>query len=416
MLSLLVSSFAQIIAASARRRTDALSGCSSSHRSVVQSLFSRPPLLFSLASPPLSLRIGSAVQNHSTESVLQWNNPFCKNGYSAKPFLRNIIQGGHERYSKAGEAHGGVGGKHSIKFEQEIEFGGGYIKHLSGFANQTSLVETPYRCDNAKFFDVETVKVHLYSRGFIPNYDQWSSHGKPLHYTEECQIGGAMEERVEAENEEMVDGDHVERVDVNLTDPYRTMILEAAGPSFNPNTNVESDEPPNQDAKKFYDLLKATEKPLYEGCSRHTRFSAVSRLLNIKSEFNMSPPIIDSALQPQQSSDPPQISPEPDPNLQTNQTLDSARPLQVYSRRKVPPLTSEPVQSSSLEPQYVDVIDSSNSHTHYYDVPILRTCTNHPISSFLNFENLSTNHKAFLTNLHTIPIPNTLSEALQNEN
>ncbi|KAF7832329.1 pheromone-processing carboxypeptidase KEX1-like [Senna tora] len=46
----------------------------------------------------------------------------------------------------------------------------------------------------------------------------------------ECEIGSAMEERVEAENEEMVDGDHVERVDVNLADPYRTMILEAAGP------------------------------------------------------------------------------------------------------------------------------------------------------------------------------------------
>ncbi|KAF7807709.1 FK506-binding protein 4-like isoform X2 [Senna tora] len=53
---------------------------------------------------------------------------------------------------------------------------------------------------------------------------------EPLHYTEECEIGSAMEERVEAENEEMVDGDHVERVDVNLADPYRTMILEAAGP------------------------------------------------------------------------------------------------------------------------------------------------------------------------------------------
>ncbi|KAF7801513.1 uncharacterized protein G2W53_040624 [Senna tora] len=96
-----------------------------------------------------------------------------------------------------------------------------------------------------------------------------------------------MEERVEAKNEKMVDGDHVERVDVNLADPYRTMILEAVGASFNPNSNVEFDEPPNQDAKKFYDLLKATEKPLYEGCSRQTPLSAVSRLLNIKSEFNM---------------------------------------------------------------------------------------------------------------------------------
>ncbi|KAF7823684.1 uncharacterized protein G2W53_021828 [Senna tora] len=205
---------------------------------------------------------------------------------------------------------------HSVKFEQEIEFGGGCVKHLSGFANQNKnmrpdrlwmyncrdqsrkglncafidgveefvsfVLSQPNfvsnrqirchcsRCDNTKFFDVEIVKVHLYSRGFIPNYDQWSFHGEPLHYSEECEIGSAMEERVEAENEEMVDGDHVERVDVNLADPYRTMILEAAGPSFNPNTNVEFYEPPNQDAKKFYDLLKATEKPLYEGCSRHT--------------------------------------------------------------------------------------------------------------------------------------------------
>ncbi|KAF7822009.1 Retrovirus-related Pol polyprotein from transposon TNT 1-94 [Senna tora] len=77
-----------------------------------------------------------------------------------------------------------------------------------------------------------------------------------------------------------------------------------------------------------------------------------------------------SALQPQQPSDPPQISPDPDLNLQTNQTLDSTRPLQVYSRRKAPPPTSESVQSSPSEPQYVEVIDSSNPHTHDYDVPI----------------------------------------------
>ncbi|KAF7807689.1 uncharacterized protein G2W53_039850 [Senna tora] len=76
------------------------------------------------------------------------------------------------------------------------------------------------------------------------------------------------------------------------------------------------------------------------------------------------------AFQPQQPSDPPQISPDPDLNLQTNQTLDSTRPLQVYSRRKAPPPTSEPVQSSPSEPQDVEVIDSSSPHIHDYDVPI----------------------------------------------
>ncbi|KAF7814664.1 metal tolerance protein C4 isoform X2 [Senna tora] len=68
------------------------------------------------------------------------------------------------------------------------------------------------------------------------------------------------------------------------------------------------------------------------------------------------PQIIDPALQPQQPSDPPQISPDPDLNLQTNQTLDSARPLQVYSRRKAPPPTSEPVQSWPSESQDVEAL------------------------------------------------------------
>ncbi|KAF7814484.1 disease resistance-like protein DSC1 isoform X1 [Senna tora] len=73
------------------------------------------------------------------------------------------------------------------------------------------------------------------------------------------------------------------------------------------------------------------------------------------------PQIQDTALQPQQIDDPPQILPDPDPNLQPNQTLDSARPLQVYSRRKVPPPTSEPVQSSSSELQDVEGTETIQS-------------------------------------------------------
>ncbi|KAF7841125.1 Auxin-induced protein 6B [Senna tora] len=78
----------------------------------------------------------------------------------------------------------------------------------------------------------------------------------------------------------------------------------------------------------------------------------------------------DTALQPQQIDDPPEILPDPDPNLQPNQTLDSARPLQVYSRRKAPPPTSEPVQSSSSELQDVEVNNPSNPPSNDYDIPI----------------------------------------------
>ncbi|KAF7812365.1 uncharacterized protein G2W53_033341 [Senna tora] len=76
----------------------------------------------------------------------------------------------------------------------------------------------------------------------------------------------------------------------------------------------------------------------------------------------------DPALQSQQPPDPPQISPDPDLNLKTNQTLDSARPLQVYSRRKAPPPTSEPVQSSPSKPQDVEDNDTPKANNvHWVD-------------------------------------------------
>ncbi|KAF7812752.1 uncharacterized protein G2W53_033728 [Senna tora] len=82
------------------------------------------------------------------------------------------------------------------------------------------------------------------------------------------------------------------------------------------------------------------------------------------------PQIQDTALQSQQIADPPQIIPDPDPNLQLNQTLDSARPLQVYSRRKVSPPTSEPVQSLSSELQDVEVNNPSIPPSNDYDILI----------------------------------------------
>ncbi|XP_054817658.1 uncharacterized protein LOC129317338 [Prosopis cineraria] len=137
------------------------------------------------------------------------------------------------------------------------------------------------KCDNKKFLEYEIVKVHLYRHGFVPNYDPWSYHGEPLHYDDvDYEVARDIEERVEGANET--------RDDVILENPYYTMILDAVGPSVNPNTNIELDDPPSHNAQKFYEMLETAKEPLYEGCSRHTPLSAISRLLNIKSEFNLS--------------------------------------------------------------------------------------------------------------------------------
>jgi len=43
---------------------------------------------------------------------------------------------------------------------------------------------------------------------------------------------------------------------------------------------------PNVNATSFYNLLQATQQPLYEGCSNYSELSAATRLLSIKSVHN----------------------------------------------------------------------------------------------------------------------------------
>ena len=41
---------------------------------------------------------------------------------------------------------------------------------------------TLVKCQNKKFLNVETVKVHLYRNGFVPDYYVWIYHGeKQVH-------------------------------------------------------------------------------------------------------------------------------------------------------------------------------------------------------------------------------------------
>ena len=78
--------------------------------------------------------------------------------------------------------------------------------------------------------------------------------------------------------------------DVN---PYRSMVMDALGPEFNHDNDGSDDvsfrnEPPNPEAARFYALLANTDEPLWEGCKKHTKLSALTQLLNCKVEFNMS--------------------------------------------------------------------------------------------------------------------------------
>ncbi|WP_330945466.1 hypothetical protein, partial [Streptococcus anginosus] len=66
------------------------------------------------------------------------------------------------------------------------------------------------------------------------------------------------------------------------TDRYEEMIFNAAGPTF----NEFHEETPNVEPQKFYDLLSASQKPIWDGCTTHTELLMVVRILSNKTQFN----------------------------------------------------------------------------------------------------------------------------------
>jgi len=150
----------------------------------------------------------------------------------------------------------------------------------SDFVSNGSIRCPCSKCKNSSgFLEPHDIRSHLYKHGFMPNYHQWESHGESFVPISRPQPSTNRSDDIGSN-----------RTPIN---PYRTMVLDAAGPSFILDSDVfdmdvDKEEPPNQNAQEFFEMLKAAEEPLFDGCQTHSPLSAVCRLLNIKSESNMS--------------------------------------------------------------------------------------------------------------------------------
>ena len=105
------------------------------------------------------------------------------------------------------------------------------------------------------------------------------------------------------------------------------------------------------------------------------------------------------------------------------QIFDQFRFDQVYARRRDPMATTR--QESSTKPSPVNevtILEQNSTPILDHDLPIAfrkgtRECTKrplYPLSHFVSFQRFSLNHKSFMSTLSTIPIPNSLFEALSN--
>jgi hypothetical protein len=133
--------------------------------------------------------------------------------------------------------------------------------------------------------------------------------------------------------------------------------------------------------------------------------------------------------------------------VKDNGGQDNVQPLRTYVRKKIPvsqikqvqsPIHATAQNSNSIpipvenalpsaelsEPKIpsVELSEPKNQPEKVSDTDLptalrkgTRACTKHPLYLYLSYQNLSQKHRALLSNLHTIPIPRNLSEALEDK-
>ncbi|XP_059295324.1 uncharacterized protein LOC132048635 [Lycium ferocissimum] len=198
------------------------------------------------------------------------------------------------------DGRGGINSSFVTGVDNFIQFAHSQRNYMSG-----DKVRCPCKkCHNIKYMDVEIVQYHLFNFGFVENYFVWDYQGEKDMISEIASgndlHGGAQPE-------------------LGFDNPYRQMVLDAAGPNFGqgsssqsysniepdsshsyelsmekePNPSMEEDpnpsmeEEPNPESQRFYDLLQAADAELYPGSSL-SQLAVVSKMLNIKMENTMS--------------------------------------------------------------------------------------------------------------------------------
>ncbi|XP_075477642.1 uncharacterized protein LOC142518717 [Primulina tabacum] len=114
------------------------------------------------------------------------------------------------------------------------------------------------KCKNLKKRPAKSVREHFYFHGFSQNYVNWIWHGE-----------SAESDKVNwSTNKEPIGNYHGHFETTNM--------CEAAYDNYTENPEA------------FMEFLEEAEKPLYNGCKRYTKLSAIVKLYNTKAKHGMS--------------------------------------------------------------------------------------------------------------------------------
>ena len=148
-----------------------------------------------------------------------------------------------------------------------------YYNRVQSFINFTTSIsrnfsgdgiKCPYRrCKNKKFLHPDVVMMYLLHKGFMEDYLCWYAH-KELFVRNKSMVERMVGSTSSASNVHGVVNDN--------SNPYRNMVMD----SMRMNQGNASqcpivEEEPNADAARFFDLLKDSDEPLWDGCTNHCK-------------------------------------------------------------------------------------------------------------------------------------------------
>lgn len=163
---------------------------------------------------------------------------------------------------------------------------------FANVASRSNTIRCPCRrCVNVIHKTHDQVKMDLFRHGFDPDYKIWTFHGED-RFTESSNdnVEGVDNET----NEERCD-------DARAYEMINNMIR---GENLG-STTIDGDddlhrpdrEEPNENASKFFRLLRDAEQKLYPGCKKLTKLSFVVRLFQLKCLYGWSNKSVDGLLE-----------------------------------------------------------------------------------------------------------------------
>jgi len=153
-----------------------------------------------------------------------------------------------------------------------------YCNGVQGFINfATSIpmnftdggIRCPCRkCKNLKFMHQDVLTMHLLTKGFMEDYICLYAHGE-LFVPNESIVERVLGSTSSANNMHEVGNEN--------SNPYRNMVMDAMRMSEG---NISEcpivEEEPNTDVARFFDLLKDSDEPLWDGYTNHSKLSAIT--------------------------------------------------------------------------------------------------------------------------------------------